>query len=68
MAARKTLDRRPGPLPEIRTDGESVFFAFTLLDVPNGRLVLRCDAAGELYAWIPDPEPADSAIPFTAGD
>ena len=32
MAARKTLDRRPGPLPDIQMDGDSVSFIFDLTE------------------------------------
>lgn len=67
MAARKTLDRRPGPLPEIHSDGDSVTFAFDLQDLTS-RLMVRCDANGEVYACIRDPRPTGPAFPFTAGE
>jgi hypothetical protein len=53
MPARKPLDRSPGAVPEIRPAGDGVIF---LLDVagtqPPGRLVLRCDAEGNVWASI----------------
>jgi hypothetical protein len=54
MAARKAFDRRPGPLPEIQMDGDSITFAFDLADLTSARLFLRCDGNGEVYASIPD--------------
>lgn len=67
MAARKALDRRPGPLPEIQMDGDSVTFAFDLADLTSARLFVRCDANGEVYASIPD-RARRPPYPFTAGD
>jgi hypothetical protein len=48
---RKTLDQRPGGVPEIRADGDSVIFC---LDVPSqhGRLMIRCDPDGTVAASI----------------
>jgi len=55
MAARKSLDLRPGPMPEITADGNSVTFH---LPIPRGRdanrLVIRCDADGNVWAAIAD--------------
>ena len=68
MAARKALDRRPGPLPEIHTDGDSVTFAFDLHDVPAARLIVRCDARGDVFASIIEPPAAGPSYPFTAGE
>jgi hypothetical protein len=51
MAARKALDRRPGPLPEIQMDGDSVTYGF---DLDGSRLQIRCDARGDVYAAISD--------------
>jgi hypothetical protein len=67
MAARKALDRRPGPLPEIQMDGDSVTFAIDLVDLTNARLFLRCAANGDVFASIPDRSPR-APYPFTAGD
>ena len=67
MAARKTIDRRPGPLPDIHMDGDSVIFTFDLVDPFDSRLVVRCDAHGEVYARIPEQAQGPS-YPFTAGD
>ena len=50
---RQTLDRRPGPLPEIRTDAENITFVFAPTRVPDhARLVIRCDRHGELWISI----------------
>src|SRR5690349_15492596 len=51
---RREVDERPGALPGIRTDGDSVVCQ---LAVANGggitsRLVIRCDANGEVWASI----------------
>ena len=54
MAARKALDRRPGPLPDIQTDGDSVTFTFDLTDPLDAHLVVRCDASGDVYMRIPE--------------
>jgi hypothetical protein len=42
---RKALDQRPGAVPEIRVDGDSVIF---YLDVPaeHARLIIRCNPDG----------------------
>jgi hypothetical protein len=53
MAARKTIDRRPGPLPEIHAEGDSVTFSLDIPELANGsRLLLRCDAAGDVWVSI----------------
>ena len=51
MGDRKTVDQRPGPVPEIRTDGDSIIFH---LDVPaeHGRIMIRCDPDGSVRAAI----------------
>ena len=67
MAERKALDRRPGPLPDITTDEDSVTFAFDLVDQADARLLLRCDARGEVYACIFQ-RPQCPPYPFTAGE
>ena len=67
MATRKALDRRPGPMPDIHTDADSVSFTFDLTDPLDARLIVRCDARGEVYASIPE-EVRHSPYPFTAGD
>jgi hypothetical protein len=67
MAARRTLDQRPGPLPDIQMDGDSVTFTFDLADPLHAQLVVRCDPDGGLYAALParhqrprDPFPPDN--------
>jgi hypothetical protein len=67
MAARKTLDRRPGPLPDIQMDGDSVTFTFDLTEPLDARLVVRCDARGDVYVAIPPAVPRPP-YPFTAGE
>ena len=67
MAARRTLDQRPGPLPDIQMDGDSVTFTFDLADPLHARLVVRCDPDGGVYAALPEshqPPP----YPFSAGE
>ena len=66
MATRKALDRRPGPLPDIQTDEDSVSFTFDLADLA-ARLVIRCDGHGEVFISIPEVE-RRPPYPFTAGD
>ncbi|HXW04525.1 MAG TPA: hypothetical protein VD833_04785 [Vicinamibacterales bacterium] len=60
MAIRRALDARPGTLPEIRPDGNSVKF---LIDIPTvryiPRLVLRCDGDGNVWASIADGDRRD---------
>lgn len=48
---RKTLDQRPGALPEIRADGDIVIFC---LNVPSehARLIIRCNPDGTVVASI----------------
>lgn len=45
------MDERPGPLPAIRSDGESLTF-----DMPvkgeDSRLILRCDPDGSVWVSI----------------
>jgi hypothetical protein len=53
MSSRRLLDNRPGSLPEIRPDGTSVKFLIDVTTVRNSpRLVLRCDAQGDVWAAI----------------
>jgi len=45
-----TVDERPGPLPEIRSDGDSVTFALPLREISADLwLVVRCDATGDVW-------------------
>ena len=67
MAARKAVDRRPGPLPDIQMDGDSVIFTFDLVDPLDSRLVVRCDGHGDVYACIAE-QAQGPPYPFTAGD
>ena len=53
MAARKTLDRQPGPLPQIQADNTSVIFQLDIPGAPDGaRLVIRCTDDGEVLVSI----------------
>jgi hypothetical protein len=53
MATRKTLDRHPGAIPEIRADGDNVTFRIEVIgEADDTRLVLRCDAEGEVWVAI----------------
>jgi hypothetical protein len=67
MAARRTLDQRPGPLPDIQMNGDSVTFTFELADPPHAQLVVRCDPDGEVYAALSERQQRPP-YPFTAGD
>ena len=67
MAARKALDRRPGAMPEIQMEGDSVTFTFELADLASARLTVRCDGRGDVFAAIVEPTSRPS-YPFTAGD
>ena len=51
MSYRKAVDQRPGPVPEIRAEGDSIIFH---LGVPteNGRIIIRCDPDGTVRAAI----------------
>jgi len=47
--------RQSGALPEIRLQGDSVVFYLDIATGRNGaRLVLRCDADGQVWASIED--------------
>jgi hypothetical protein len=67
MAARKTVDRRPGPLPDIQLEGDSVVFSFDLTESLDSHLVMRCDARGDVYVSILKVT-ALPPYPFTAGE
>lgn len=55
MAARKTLDLRPGLMPDIRADGDRVTYHLEIAGVhPGGRLIIRCDPDGTVRAAIED--------------
>jgi hypothetical protein len=50
-------------------DGDSVTFTFDVVDFPQSpRLVVRCDASGEVYASIPAPRVGGTAYPLTPGE
>ncbi len=53
MLDRRTLDQRPGSVPDIRMEGDSVGF---VLDVTSehARLVIRCAPDGSVRASIAD--------------
>ena len=53
MAARKVLDRQPGAVPDIHATGDSVTFQLAVAGAPEHmKLVLRCDAKGDVWAAI----------------
>jgi hypothetical protein len=57
MPMRKGLDRRPGPLPDIKSDREGVTFVMEIEQLPDGcRLAIRCDPNGNVWAAIRRPE------------
>jgi hypothetical protein len=50
---RHALDRRPGVLPEIRTDLRSLTFSMQPTGIRTApRLVIRCDDDGEVWVSI----------------
>jgi hypothetical protein len=67
MAARRTLDQRPGPLPDIQMDGDSVTFIFDLAEPQHARLVVRCDPDGGVYASLSEHH-QQPPHPFGAAD
>ncbi|HSC26495.1 MAG TPA: hypothetical protein VLD67_04425 [Vicinamibacterales bacterium] len=53
MAARRTLDYQAGPLPEIRSEQDSVVFQFDIPGVARSeRLLIRCDDEGNVWAAV----------------
>lgn len=62
MAARKALDRQPGAVPEVRSEGDGVTFLLEVAGAPERiKLVLRCTKSGEILASLanlPDPKPS----------
>jgi hypothetical protein len=56
MTLHNALDRKPGPVPDIQFDGDSVTFRVTVCGTPaNTQLLLRCDAEGQVFAAIAPP-------------
>jgi len=50
---RSTIDEKPGPVPDIHSDGDNLTFILPLNEVEEGlRLVLRCDGDGNVWASI----------------
>jgi hypothetical protein len=55
----RTLDQRPGSLPDIRAQDGGITFVMAPLGVPPGAyLVIRCDALGEVSLAIRWDHPA----------
>jgi hypothetical protein len=49
----QTIDRRPGLLPDIRTDDGGITFVIVPRGAPHQeQLVIRCDDNGEVWASI----------------
>jgi hypothetical protein len=58
MRERHTFDQRPGSVPEIRTDSGGMTFIMAPAGSPKGeRLVIRCDADGEVWISIEPDRP-----------
>ena len=54
---RLSLDQRPGRLPRITSDGAGIAYELVLAGTKDrSRLILRCDAAGEVWVSIPRPK------------
>jgi hypothetical protein len=61
MAVRKALDQRPGPVPEIRANGDSVTFRLDIAGVDRDtRLIIRCDPDGTVQASIEHGSPREA--------
>lgn len=60
MAVRRTLDRQPGAVPEVRREGDSITFVLEVAGAPERlKLVLRCTQT-DIFASVmnlPDPQP-----------
>ena len=55
-----TTDHQPGRVPEIRTDAGNVTFCLEVAGVDEAvRLVIRCDANGNVWASIANRAPRD---------
>jgi hypothetical protein len=54
MPEHRILDGCPGSCPEIRADGDSVVFRFTIASLRDFRLTLRCDSEGGVWASVAD--------------
>jgi hypothetical protein len=54
MATRKSLDLRPGAIPDIRPDGDGITYLLEIAGTQGGgRLVIRCDPDGAIWVSIP---------------
>jgi hypothetical protein len=50
---RKSMDRRPGPQPDITSDREGITFVMQVGELfEDSRLTIRCDANGNIWAAI----------------
>jgi len=52
MSKPRSVDQHPGPMPAIRTEGDSVVFEFDELSITGARLIIRCDEHGNVFASI----------------
>jgi len=57
---RRIIDHQPGPMPEIRAEGDSVTFHIDIARTAGeARLVIRCDADGQVWASIAESDDED---------
>ena len=47
----RSIDERPGAVPDIQADGDSVIFCLRVLASP-ARLLIRCSPSGEILVSI----------------
>ena len=53
---RRTLDERPGAVPEIRADGDAVLFCLRVY-ATQAQLIIRCEPDGTVRASIESEPP-----------
>jgi hypothetical protein len=62
MAERKTVDTRPGAMPDIRAEGDAITFHLTIAGVgERAQLVIRCDPGGGVRVSIDHVESSRAA-------
>jgi hypothetical protein len=55
MSKPHSVDQQPGPMPAIRSEGDSIVFEFAEMGIKGGRLTIRCDQHGNVFASIAAP-------------